>query len=138
MQLHDLRKEYKERTKKRIGRGGKRGTYSGKGQKGQKSRAGHKIRPAIRDLVIKLPKQRGFKFNSIAIKPVGVNFRIIDKYFNNNELVSPETLLAKGIIKKYKGIIPKVKILGAGKLKKKVTFKKCSFSVNAKKPVVEK
>lgn len=67
MQLQNLKKEYKERTKKRIGRGGKRGTYSGKGQKGQKSRAGHKIRPAIRDLVIKLPKRRGFSFKALSL-----------------------------------------------------------------------
>lgn len=43
-----------------MGRGGKRGTYSGKGVKGQKSRAGHRIRPAERDFIQRLPKRRGF------------------------------------------------------------------------------
>ena len=51
MQLHTLKRKTKNKTKKRVGRGGKRGTYSGKGLKGQKSRAGKKIRPEIRDII---------------------------------------------------------------------------------------
>ena len=61
MQLHELKVENKNRAKKRIGRGGKRGTYSGKGMKGQKSRAGRKIRPSVRDLMQRTPKLRGAK-----------------------------------------------------------------------------
>ena len=61
MQLHELRPVHKNKSKKRIGRGGKRGTYSGRGMKGQKSRAGRKIRPAIRDLIQRTPKLRGAK-----------------------------------------------------------------------------
>ncbi len=68
MQLHELRPQYKNKDKKRIGRGGGRGNYSGRGQKGQRSRAGHKIRPAIRDLIRRLPKLRGFKN-----KPKGIH-----------------------------------------------------------------
>ena len=49
------------KAKKRIGRGGKRGTTSGRGTKGQKSRAGRRIRPAMRDLIIRIPKRRGFR-----------------------------------------------------------------------------
>jgi len=45
MQLHQLKPKNKLKKAKRIGRGGKRGTYSGKGIKGQRSRAGAKIRP---------------------------------------------------------------------------------------------
>jgi large subunit ribosomal protein L15 len=59
MQLHEIQPCQKQKTKKRIGRGGKRGTYSGKGMKGQKSRAGAKIRPEVRDLIKKTPKLRG-------------------------------------------------------------------------------
>lgn len=59
MQLHTLKPLHSGRSKKRIGRGGKRGTYSGRGQKGQKSRAGRKIRPAMRDLIQRIPKLRG-------------------------------------------------------------------------------
>lgn len=61
MQLHEVVPIHKNKSKKRIGRGGKRGTYSGRGMKGQKSRAGHKIRPAIRDLIQRTPKLRGAK-----------------------------------------------------------------------------
>lgn len=61
MQLNELKAETKHKSKKRVGRGGTRGTYSGKGMKGQKSRAGAKIRPAIRDLMQRTPKLRGAK-----------------------------------------------------------------------------
>ncbi|PIR97790.1 MAG: hypothetical protein COT89_02670 [Candidatus Colwellbacteria bacterium CG10_big_fil_rev_8_21_14_0_10_42_22] len=61
MNLHEISPIHKNKSKKRIGRGGKRGTYSGKGMKGQKSRAGHKIRPASRDLIQQIPKLRGSK-----------------------------------------------------------------------------
>ncbi|OGY57237.1 MAG: hypothetical protein A3E61_01280 [Candidatus Colwellbacteria bacterium RIFCSPHIGHO2_12_FULL_43_12] len=61
MQLHDLKPFHLNKTGKRVGRGGKRGTTSGHGTKGQKSRSGHKIRPAERDLIQRLPKLRGFR-----------------------------------------------------------------------------
>ena len=59
MQLHQIQTKNSLKKSKRIGRGGKRGTYSGKGIKGQKSRAGAKIRPEIRDFIKKLHKLRG-------------------------------------------------------------------------------
>ena len=59
MQIHEFKSIIK-RTQ-RIGRSGKRGSYSGRGVKGQKSRSGHRIRPAERDLIIRLPKLRGFR-----------------------------------------------------------------------------
>ncbi|MDO8470030.1 MAG: uL15 family ribosomal protein [bacterium] len=59
MQLHTLHAATRRRPTKRVGRGGKRGTTSGKGTKGQRSRSGHRIRPAARDLVLKFPKLRG-------------------------------------------------------------------------------
>lgn len=45
MHIHTLSSNLPQKSRKRIGRGGKRGTYSGKGQKGQKSRSGAKISP---------------------------------------------------------------------------------------------
>ncbi|MCL4405157.1 MAG: hypothetical protein M1361_00055 [Patescibacteria group bacterium] len=59
MQLHDLKPRHARFLKKRVGRGGKRGTFSGRGTKGQRARAGHKIRPAERDFIQRLPKLRG-------------------------------------------------------------------------------
>jgi len=132
MQLHDLKKQYKQKSKKRVGRGGKRGTTSGHGTKGQKSRAGHKIRPAIRDFIVKLPKRRGFKFKSIKIQPQAINIGIIEKNFKSGEIITPKTLLAKKLIRREKGKTPKVKILGGGEFSKKFIFKGCAFSKNFK------
>lgn len=128
MQLHQIKPIHKNKDKKRVGRGGKRGTYSGRGIKGQKARAGHKIRPEIRDFIKKIPKKRGYRFKSIKPKPVVVNLRDLEKYFKEGEIVSPETLLEKGIIAKIKGRMPEVKILGTGKLTKKLEFKNCKMS----------
>ncbi|MFA6495333.1 MAG: uL15 family ribosomal protein [Candidatus Paceibacterota bacterium] len=72
MQIHTLRPAHARRAEKRIGRGGKRGAYSGRGQKGQKSRAGHNIRPGLRDVLIRTPKLRGY-----ANKPVRAPFSTI-------------------------------------------------------------
>lgn len=64
MQLNQLKPKIKNKNSKRVGRGGKRGAYSGKGLKGQKSRAGRKIRPQIRDIIKRIPKKRGYRFKS--------------------------------------------------------------------------
>jgi len=132
MQIHELKKEYKTKKSKRIGRGGKRGTYSGKGQKGQKSRAGANIRPAVYDLIIKIPKKRGVKNKSIKKEYlVLINLDIIEKNYHDGEIVSPQTLLQKDLINKKSGVMPVVKILGRGNLTKKIIFKKCLFSNQA-------
>lgn len=68
MALYKIAPEHKNKTKKRVGRGGKRGTYSGRGVKGQKSRAGRRIRPAVRDLIQQIPKLRGAKNKAAKVK----------------------------------------------------------------------
>ncbi|MFH0987396.1 MAG: hypothetical protein V1841_00670 [Patescibacteria group bacterium] len=62
MQLHQIQPLHRGKTKRRVGRGGKRGIYSGRGGKGQTARSGHKVRPDIRDLIKKIPKLRGYRF----------------------------------------------------------------------------
>ena len=131
MQLHLLQPKTHFRKSRRIGRGGKRGTTSGRGTKGQKARAGHKIRPALRDIIKKIPKKRGFKFKVFRLKPQIVSLRVLDKHFKEGDTVSPEILLKKGLIDKIKGRMPKVKILGGGELKKKLIFKDVEFSKSA-------
>ena len=111
MQLHQLQPRYKNKNKKRIGRGGKRGTYSGRGQKGQKSRAGHRIRPAERDLIQRLPKLRGSKFKPLKSKPVIVNINDLAGKIKSN-IINKQTLLEAGLIRKSDG---KIKILGPRK-----------------------
>src|SRR3989344_3427584 len=79
----ELFKNLKHKKAKRIGRGGKRGTTSGRGTKGQKSRSGHRIRPAARDLLIRLPKLRGLGAHggnkSIQEKPSALNVGDLNK-----------------------------------------------------------
>jgi large subunit ribosomal protein L15 len=64
MQLHELKPRHKLKKKKRVGRGGKRGTYSGRGQKGQLARAGRKLKPIVREIIKRYPKLRGYKFKA--------------------------------------------------------------------------
>ncbi|MDP2934181.1 MAG: uL15 family ribosomal protein [bacterium] len=135
MQLHQVKPIHKQKSKKRVGRGGKRGTYSGKGVKGQKSRAGRKMRPELRDYIKKIPKKRGYRFKSINQKPEVVNLRDLEKFFNDGDLVNPEVLLKRGLVSRIKGKVPQVKILGAGELKKKLKIENCLMSESAKKAI---
>lgn len=134
MQLHQLSPVKKQKAKKRIGRGGKRGTYSGRGVKGQKARAGRKIRPEWRDTLKRIPKRRGYKFKGIQEKPVVLNLVDLD-VFKEGELVSPTTLLQKRLITKMKGRVPSVKILGGGELNKKLDLKGVAVSKSAKEKI---
>lgn len=65
MQLHNLKRQHKNKKDRLVGRGGKHAKTSGRGGKGQTARAGNKRRPELRDIIKKLPKNRGYKFNSI-------------------------------------------------------------------------
>ena len=135
MQLHNIKPVHKLKKKKRIARGGKRGGYSGRGIKGQKSRAGAKIRPAIRDLMMKFPKQRGrakHAFKSLFFKPGILNLKDIEKKFKDGEIVSPKTLFKKRLISKKKGVLPEVKILGEGEILKKLAFQNILLSKSAR------
>lgn len=132
MQIHQLNPKHKNRGKKRVGRGGKKGTYSGKGMKGQKSRAGRKMVPIIRELIKKYPKLRGYRAVRLQDYSVVVNLDTLEKFFENGETVSPESLIKKGILRKIKGRTPEIKILGSGKLSKKLTVEGCDVSKSAK------
>lgn len=139
MQIHQLTKNKKTiRKARRIGRGGKRGTYSGKGIKGQKSRAGAKIRPEMREILKKIPKLRGYRFKSFRLQPATVTVVDLEKKFNDGDIVSPERLLAVKLITRQRGRIPnRVKILGKGKLTKKFVFKDILFSKGVEKMVLD-
>lgn len=128
MQIHNIKSQTQFKQARRIGRGGKRGTTSGRGTKGLGARAGGKYRPAEREILKKMPKLRGYKFKSFWVQPAVVNLAIIEEKFKSGDTVSPETLLKAGLISKIKGKTPKVKILGQGELKKKLNFKDVIFS----------
>ena len=128
MQLHQLRPTHKNKTKKRVGRGGKRGTYSGKGQKGQKSRSGHRTRPAERDMILRLPKLRGFKFKPLKPKPAIINIGdFADKI--KDDTINRDILLQAGLIRKSQR---RVKVLGSGEINRPITVQGLEISDKAK------
>ena len=141
MQLHELRPIHKPKRKRRVGRGGKRGTYSGRGVKGQRARAGRRFKPVIRELIKRYPKLRGYKFKSKIkyqkSKIAVVNLDILEKKFKAGETVTPEILLERKIIRRIRGKVPKVKILGKGKLSKSLIIENCLISKKAKE-IIEK
>jgi large subunit ribosomal protein L15 len=135
MRLHQIKPVHKLKRTQRIARGGKRGGYSGRGIKGQKSRAGAKIRPAVRDVMMKLPKLRGrakHAFKGRSQKPDVLNVKIIEKKFNSGGVVNPETLFEKKLISKKSGVLPAVKILGDGEISKKLHFQDVLLSKSAR------
>jgi large subunit ribosomal protein L15 len=110
------------------GHGSGNGKTAGKGHKGQKARSGAP-RPGFEGgqmpLYRRLPK-RGFKcINSKTI--VGINVSALE-VFDNDAVVSVETLLEKGIVKNPRD---GVKILGNGELTKKLTVQVNAFSKSA-------
>ncbi len=135
MQLHELKPTHKNKSKKRVGRGGKKGTYSGKGLKGQSSRAGRKMVPIIREIIKRYPKLKGYRRFVFENKTAIINLDTIEKNFKDGDSVNPKILIEKGIISLMKGKIPKVKILGDGKISKKITVEKCNLSDSAKESI---
>ncbi|MFH1462213.1 MAG: 50S ribosomal protein L15 [bacterium] len=137
MQLHQIKPKHKRPKRKKVGRGGKRGTYSGRGMKGQKSRAGRRMKPVVRELIKRYPKLRGYRFKVKTEKSqiVTLNLEVLDKVFNSGDKITPEALLEKKLINKIKGRKPKVKILGQGKLTKDFNFEGCQFSKTAKEKI---
>lgn len=121
MQIHELKVKPKK-GRKRIGRGGKRGTYSGKGNKGQKARSGGNVDPLFQggstSLMKRLKKVRGFK--AITPKKNILKLAVIEEKFENGEVVSYETLVEKKIFRKSE-MKNGVKILSSGEIMKKVT-----------------
>jgi len=137
MQLHELKPVHKKKPRKRVGRGGKKGTYAGRGIKGQKARAGRRLKPVIRELIKRYPKLRGYKFKKLVLKPAIINIEILEKKFKSGEIVDPKILLEKKLIRKIKGKVPKVKILAKGKLTKKLIIEDCQVSKSARE-IIEK
>ena len=109
MQIHELKPKHKNRGKKRVGRGGRKGTYSGKGMKGQKSRAGRKMVPIIRELIKRYPKLKGYRSFAIDNYFAVVNLEVLEKISKDGETINPENLIKKGIISRMKGRIQKLK-----------------------------
>lgn len=133
MQIHQLKPKTKPKDKKRVGRGGKKGTFSGRGNKGQKARAGAKLKPLVRGWIKRYPKLRGYNFN-IQKQAAAVNLSVLEKNFNSGEIVSPVVLREKKLIKNT-GKISSVKILSQGEITKPLIIKGCQVSQKAKEKI---
>ncbi len=135
MQIHQIKRNTKNKKSRAVGRGGKRGKTSGRGMKGQKARSGHSIRPEIRDIIKKVPKLRGHRANhhsNIQVKNQPVNIALIEKEFNAGDKIDSVVLMERGMVRRIKGKLPVVKILGSGDLTKKVIISGCLVSESAK------
>ena len=135
MQIHQLKPTTKNRKPRKVGRGGKRGTYSGKGMKGQKSRSGRRMRPELRDIIKKIPKLRGYSFKAVKEKPLIVSLTVLDSNFKDGDEVNPKVLFEKKILGGTGGKIKAVKILANGNLEKKLKIAGCIISKAAKEKI---
>lgn len=136
MKLHELKAtEGARSTKKRIGRGQGSGTgkTSGKGQKGQNSRSGGGVAIGFEGgqtpFFKRMPK-RGFT-NFTRKEYAIVNVEDLNK-FEDGVTVDYSALKAAGLVKKE---LDGLKVLGNGKLEKKLTVKAVKFSASAKKAI---
>ncbi|MDP2734915.1 MAG: uL15 family ribosomal protein [bacterium] len=132
MQLNELKPITKRPSKKRVGRGGKRGTYSGRGMKGQKSRAGNRPAPVVRELLKRYPKLKGYRRVKRQRKPQSVSLQDIAKKFTASEVVSPASLFEKGLVNAEKGKAPAVKIVGVSSSKKAFKVEGCLLTKGAR------
>ena len=115
------------------GHGSGNGKTAGKGHKGQKARSGGGSRLGFEGgqmpLYRRIPK-RGFT-NRNTKEIIGINVDTLE-VFDNETVVSVETLMEAGIIKNPKD---GVKILGNGEITKKLTVKVNGFSASAKEKI---
>lgn len=128
---HTISGEGARKTKRRVGRGNSstKGTYAGRGMKGQRSRSGGKgglQRRGFKARLQKVAKLRGF--NSLTPKKQTITLAMLETAFAAGETVSPATLTQKGLIES-----PKlgVKIVSTGTLGKSLTVVGCTATKTA-------
>lgn len=134
MQIHELTTPRKN-ARGRVGRGiaAGQGKTAGRGTKGQKARTGYKAPKRIPGLMsasdYRLPKLKGFHSHSPEV--LIVTFTQLEHSFADGETVSPDTLVAKKVLKGYgKG---GVKVVATGKLTKKLKFENLKMTAPAAK-----
>lgn len=137
MQVNTLKLKTPKKKRKTIGRGGKKGTYSGKGNKGQKARSGAKVNPLFEGgrstLIDHMKKKRGF--TAIAGKSATVDLAELDAKFKAGDTVTLDSLVKAGLIRKIQAV-SRVKILGNTEIKTKLTIAKgIALSAQSKKAI---
>lgn len=139
MKLHELERNIgATHAKKRVGRGSGSGLgkTSGRGQKGQKARSGGSINPVFEGgqlpLYRRIPK-RGF--TNAKFKTVYAVINVEDfNVFEDGTVVTPALLKETGLVKNQ---LDGVKVLGNGKLEKKITIQASKFSASALEKIKE-
>ncbi len=139
MKLHELEKNIgATHAKKRVGRGpgSGLGKTSGRGQKGQKARSGGSINPVFEGgqlpLYRRIPK-RGFSNAKFKTRYAVINLKDLNG-FEDGAVVTPALLKDAGIIKNQ---LDGIKVLGNGKLEKKITIQASKFSTSAMEKIKE-
>ncbi len=89
----------------------------------------------VREVIKKYPKLRGYRQKVRRRIQVEINVAILEEKFKSGEEINPKVLIERGIIRKIKGRVPQVKILGKGELKKKLTIEDCQVSKDAKEKI---
>jgi len=136
MKLHELAPaagSNKETFRKGRGVGSGNGKTAGKGHKGQNARSGGGVRPGFEGgqmpLSRRIPK-RGF-VNIFAKPKVSINVEALNA-FEDGTVVDTELLLSAGLVRKS---LNGIKVLGDGKLSKRLTVKVAAFSASAKQKI---
>jgi large subunit ribosomal protein L15 len=124
---------HKHKPRKRIGRGigSGHGKTSGRGHKGDGSRAGSRSRRGFAGGQMPLARliaKRGFNNNQFATKVLAINVALLEEEFEDGGEVTPETLTTRGLAK---GRFDEIKILGSGQLSKKLAVRVHRFSESA-------
>ena len=139
MKLEELKKNPGATHRKKIvgrGSGSGLGKTSGKGHKGQNARSGGGVRPLFEGgqlpLYRRLPK-RGFSNAMFKIRYATINVEELN-VFDNDTLVTPALLKETGLVKKQ---LNGIKVLGNGKLEKKLTIQAHKFSKSALEKINE-
>ena len=144
LNLSNLQPAQERVNRKRVGRGPGSGTgkYAGRGNKGQKSRAGsHKMRAGFEGgqmpIHMRIGKLRGatskdaMPIGPFRTETVPVNIRDLDRFDAGAE-VTPESLVEKRLIKNTK---TDVKLLGTGEISKKLVVRVHAISATAREKI---
>ena len=137
MKLNELEKNVGATQRRKIvgrGRGSGLGKTSGKGHKGQNARSGGGVRPVFEGgqtpLYRRLPK-RGFSNYEFKTTYAVINVSDLNR-FDNGTVVSPALLKEVGLVKNQ---LDGIKVLGNGKLEKKLTVQAHKFSKTAQEKI---
>ncbi len=133
MQVHDVRPTYPRQERKRVGRGnGSKGTYSGKGMKGQKARSGGGVRPGFeggQNPQIKgLPMMRGFH-NPFRVEYQVVNLARLEELPADITEITPVMLASLRVVRHAD---KPIKVLGEGEITRSLQVKATKFSGSAR------